>query len=75
MGQDYYAQFSKYRKCYIVDWVDSNWNKYNFEYADVMEANSINALQLDLVIIALSDEKIGIEIKDYLVSSGVEDKK
>ncbi len=74
VGQDYYTQLSKYRECYIVAWVDSNWDKYKFDYADVIKAESINTLLFDLIIIAVIDEKIGKEIKDYLINSGVEER-
>lgn len=75
VGQDYYAQLSKYRKCYITAWVDSNWNKYDFDYADVIEPGNINTLLFDLIIIAVRDVQISLQIKNYLINNGVDDKK
>lgn len=55
--------------------MDSNWNKYDFDYADVIEPGNINTLLFDLIIIAVRDVQISLQIKNYLINNGVDDKK
>lgn len=71
VGQDYYSQICKYRNCEIVAWVDSNWKKYHFDYAEVKNREEIVAVSYDMVIIAVMDKRKGMEIKSLLESMGV----
>lgn len=75
VGQDYYAQVSKYRKCYIVAWIDSNWMRYNFDYADVIGVENINMLLYDLIILAVRDKETAKGMRKFLINKGVDDKK
>lgn len=71
VGQDYYAQICKYMNCDIIAWIDSNWSKYHFEYADVMSTNELKRRLFDIVVIAVYDGKIAQEIRDFLVHMGI----
>ena len=71
VGQAYYAQICKYRNCKIVAWVDLNWDKCTFEYAEVLGVDKILDLEFDVLIIAIDSEKTRKEINDRLVSSGL----
>lgn len=73
VGQDYYKQFSQYRRCNIVAWVDTNWNKYQLEYADVLGIDCITTLICDLIIIAVYNKEIARRIKANLIDMGIND--
>lgn len=75
VGQNYYSQICKYKSCEIVAWMDSKWDKYHFDYAKVVGIENIHSLQYDMIIIAVRDKDIGIEIKNLLVSFGVPEDK
>ncbi len=75
VGQDYFAQISKYEGCRIVAWVDSNHWKYVFDYAKVISAESVLAISYDVIIIAVKDEKQGMDIKKSLMQRGVIEQK
>ena len=72
VGRDYYTQISKYQYCEIVAWIDSNWYEYHFDYAEVVNIEKVFSIQWDLVIIAVKDKVIGMEIMDLLVKMGVD---
>ncbi len=71
VGQDYYAQISKYKSCEILAWVDSDWRKYHFDYAKVTEKNEVNYISCDVIIIAVRDRETGMEIRKLLKDKGV----
>ena len=71
VGQDYYAQISKYKSCEILAWVDSDWRKYHFDYAKVTEKNEVNYKSCDVIIIAVRDRETGMEIRKLLKDKGV----
>lgn len=76
VGQDYYAQISKYKCCEIVAWVDSNWDKYHFSYAEVTAIDDIrDNLYYDVILIAVREKKVGMEIKKLLTNRGISDEK
>ena len=75
VGQDYFAQISKYECCRIAAWVDSNHSKYVFDYAKVISAESVFAVSYDVIIIAVKDEKQGMDIKKSLMQRGVIEQK
>ena len=72
VGRDYYTQISKFQDCEIVAWVDSKWYEYQFEYAKVENIDKVFSIQWDLMIIAVKNEAIGMEIMDLLVTMGVD---
>lgn len=72
VGRDYYTQISKYQYCEIAAWIDSNWYEYHFDYAEVVNIEKVLSIQWDLVIIAVKDKVIGMEIMDLLVKMGVD---
>lgn len=53
VGQDYYVQISFCNGCNILAWVDSNWNKYRFEYANVVSIEGISKIVFDSLIYTL----------------------
>ena len=75
VGRDYYDQISKYRNCEIVAWVDSRWDEYCFEYADVISIERIFSIHWDEIIIAVWDKKTGIEMINSLLDFGIDKEK
>lgn len=75
VGQDYYSQISKYKYCKIVAWIDSNWNKYHFSYAEVTRTENIVELSYDSILIAVMDPQMGMEIERHLIDLGIPDEK
>lgn len=71
VGKDYYTQFSKYKECNIVAWVDSHWDKYHFEYIDVISLEKVLTMFFDLVVIAVKDAVMAEEIRNLLAKAGV----
>lgn len=75
VGRDYYVQISKYEKCNIIAWIDSNWNNYHFENVNIISVESINEMSFDLIIIAVNSEEVGKEMGEKLIKLGVAEKK
>lgn len=75
VGQDYYAQISRFEDCQIVAWVDSNNSKYEFDYARVLSVEKITSMSYDVIIIAVRDEKQGMDMKKLLTQRGVTERK
>lgn len=75
VGQDYYVQIRQYQNCTISAWIDSNWYKYNFEYAQVVDIGNITSISFDVIVIAVYDRETGREIKNLLLSNNVSIKK
>ncbi len=71
VGQDYYLQISKYQNCRIAAWIDSNWEKYHYDYAEVSAAENISFIPCDLIIIAVKEKDMGMEIRDRLAVYGI----
>jgi len=70
VGQDYYMQFCKYTDIEIVAWMDSDWQKYKFEYAVVSDISKIHEIVFDKIVIAVNKEKIAQEIEMMLIKCG-----
>ncbi|MCI9453764.1 MAG: glycosyltransferase [Dorea sp.] len=75
VGQDYYSQISRYEDCQIAAWVDSNYRKYEFTYARVKSTESVSTVSYDVIIIAVRDEKTGMDIRKSLIQRGVTEQK
>lgn len=70
VGQNYYAQFCKYKDIEIIAWCDTNWQKYQFDYMTVEGINKISNYIFDLIIIAVKNENMAEEIKKMLLLHG-----
>ena len=70
VGQDYYLQLCKYEEIEIVAWLDSNWQKYLFDYACVRDISILSNCEYDKIIIAVRDEAVAKEIENMLIGSG-----
>lgn len=72
VGQDYYAQISRYTNCRIVAWVDQKPEQYKFEYIQLYGKDVLRELQYDILIIAIMKKEIADTVREQLLSEGVE---
>lgn len=72
VGQDYYAQISRYPNCKIVAWIDTKPENYNFEYIEVCGKAILPKIDFDILIIAVKRKNMADEIKSQLLMEGVE---
>lgn len=72
VGQDYYAQISRYSKCEIVSWIDAKPENYSFEYIEVCGKDILSKIDFDILIIAVKRKEMADEIKSQLLAEGVE---
>lgn len=70
VGRDYYLQFKRYGKCQVVAWVDSKFQNYQYDYAQVTAFESVEK-EYDVAVVAVKDEKISNTIKKDLMAAGV----
>lgn len=75
VGQDYYAQVSRYSDCPIVGWLDVNYRSCNFEYSEVRGIDAVKELEYDVIIIAVKRYEMAMSIKNELLQHGVPDEK
>lgn len=75
VGQDYYWQISKITNCEIVAWIDSNYNKIHLDCIKLIDVKDIMSISFEIIIIAVKDRNSGKEMKDKLISLGVEKEK
>lgn len=75
VGRDYYAQISRYMDCSIVAWVDSYPEKYEYPHIKLLDAEELEAIAFDILLIAVNDEKTAQEIASSLMIKGVKAEK
>lgn len=75
VGQDYYVQLSKYRKIDIVAWADQHFEKYQFDYRNVIGIDALSGFNFDILLIAVLSEFLADEIKRELIGVGIPESK
>lgn len=70
VGQDYYMQLCRYRDIDIVAWLDSGWQRYRFDYADVKGISELDGCECEKIVIAVWKEETAGEIESMLVGCG-----
>lgn len=75
VGQNYYAQISKYKSCEIVAWVDKNYEKYSFDFIDIKSSECIKEFAYDYIIIAVKSKNVAANIINDLVNNSIEEDK
>ena len=68
VGNDYYSQLALYTKIEIVAWMDSNPEKYCYEYCNVEAPDIINSIEFDMILIAVKSEKTANVIRNMLLT-------
>lgn len=71
VGRDYYSQICRYSECNIVLWIDKNYNNYDFPFFEVKEVSNIKQYDFDIIVIAVRNRKLAIEIMMELEKNGV----
>ncbi len=67
VGQDYYRQISKYSKCRIVAWADSNYSRFSFDYCDIKSIDCLCEIEYDVIVIAALMASTADSIKESLL--------
>lgn len=76
VGRDYIRQIVKENLCKSVIWVDKDYEKKNNLLGIKVESiNKIKEHDVDLIIIAMNNEEIMNQVKEYLEEIGVEKNK
>lgn len=75
VGRDYYTQICRYPECNIVLWVDKNDREYHFPFYEVKEVANIKQCQYDMILIAVKDQNVAIQIKNELIENRVDEQK
>lgn len=75
VGQDYYAQLSKYKDINIVVWVDKHFENYRFDYREVIRMEKLCDYEFDILLIAVLNKNTADEIKYELIGSGIQENK
>lgn len=71
VGRDYYTQLCMYRQCHIVVFVDKNFDRYHYDYIDVVGRDRLYDLEYDFILISVLKEADALSIKTDLMASGV----
>lgn len=74
VGTDYFTQLTKEGKT-IVGCFDNNWKKYCDTKLEAKPVEDIINVDFDVVIIAISDEKLAMQMKNQLCKLNVDDGK
>lgn len=72
VGRDYYSQLRLYEKCQIVAWMDSAYQKINYEYADVVGREALRELEYDFIVIAVRHQEDADSIRQTLLEEEVD---
>lgn len=75
VGRDYYTQICRYAECNIVLWVDKNYREYHFPFCEVKEVANIKQYHYDMILIAVKDKNVAIQIKNDLIENRVDEQK
>lgn len=67
VGKDYYAQICRYSQVRVVAWVDKYYEKYNYEYIQILGIEDIKYLEFDHIIIAVKSQEEADKIRKDLI--------
>ncbi len=71
IGQDYYAWISRYERCSIAAWVDSNAQNIQLDYCRVLKPEELRNCIYDIIVIAVMTQNAANVIKKTLILQGV----
>ncbi len=71
VGQNYYAQICKQPSCEIVALADTYPKECCLEHIKVQGLYDLNTLKFDVILIAVLDSNVMMEIRDSLIDIGV----
>lgn len=71
VGQDYYVQIRKYAQCGLAAWIDQEYTKFHFDYAEVTGPEKLGEIDFDIILIAVEREAVAEEIRSGLMAQGI----
>ncbi len=75
IGSSYYEQLQGNARIEVVQWADKNYQRLSREGKPVVGLGEIGEKEFDLLIVAIADTQIAMEVKSELKQNGVDDKK
>lgn len=75
VGQDIYMQLRLYKDCNIVAWVDKAYSSYDLKYSEIYPIEILSSLDYDVVIIAVSNGNLAMEILNRLLQMKIDKNK
>ena len=57
VGRDYINQLSEFEQIIISGWIDKNYEKYTFDFRDVLPVEKIVNMEYDYIIVAVWDDE------------------
>ena len=72
VGRDYYLQLMSNSCCQVVNWVDKNFDKYNYKDCTVNPVDTLKNTNYDIILIAVKKESTANQIKDELIEMGID---
>jgi hypothetical protein len=75
VGCDYYRAFKKQLSKQDIFWTDKRWQEKQNDYIDIRPVDELHGFDYDYVVIAVAEEPLAAQIREELVTSGVEDQK
>ena len=73
VGKDYLVQLSEHANFSIVGCVDRNYAAYSYKWLNVEPVSSLYNKSYDIILIAVKDERIAMEIKRELCTMGIDE--
>lgn len=72
VGKNWYTQLSRYEKCKIVAWVDTNKKKQKeIPWFNIQSPDILSKCDADYILIAMLDKNVANMIKEQLVKKGI----
>lgn len=75
VGSDYVSQLSRYEKCTIVDWIDKDYERYQYDYRKVNSPQVLLCADYDYIVIAVYQETLANKIIDLLKEMNIDQEK
>lgn len=75
VGQGYYAHICKYDEIKVIAWADKNYERFHYDYREVISSDAIVDYDYDLLIIAVMKESLAETMKKELMQIGISESK
>ncbi len=74
-GECYYSQLCVYSQIEVVAWADKRAGEITCEYMEIVFPDAVPAMDYDVLLIAVENERISEEIRRELVEKGIPEEK
>ena len=75
VGKSYYIQMQLNRNYDICAWVDKDYQRKSSDFIEIESPDVIDKKEYDYIIIALVDKMTAMQVREYLISKGVDEAK